>query len=466
MIPSPDPASAVAAMRQALAEAGVAPDAVDYVNAHATGTPLGDVLEANALKVVFGDDTSSIPGQLDEEHDRAPSHGRRRDRVCRVPGRLRTPGPAADHQPRRPRPRVRRPLPRPQRSPPAPRRSRRLQLLRIRRQQHEPRASSGVRGRLQSPRPVLPPLGCLENKATAFAKSPKSPTFHQDGCRRGGMTNSSENRGRHDCNHANSAPPIFIGWGEHSDGHDCSFGLGALAAARLPSLPLGPFGLGASAAARLPSLPLGSSENRGRHDCNHANSAPPIFIGWGEHSDGHDCSFGLGALEVASRYSLPLGSSENRGRHDCNHASSAPARPRPFSSGGASIPMVMTVRLVSGRWRLPVVTAYHWVPLKIGADTTAIMQTRPRPFSSGGASIPMVMTVRLVSGRWRPRAFPAYHWVRFARGEGDLVESSRRIDKERGREGEPSSTNTIEEGAEPFQVFLRLWQRHPRHPAS
>ena len=29
---------------------------------------------------------------------------------------------------------------------------------------------------------------------------------------------------------------------------------------------------------------------------------------------------------------------------------------------------------------------YHWVPLKIGADTTAIMQTRPRPFSSGGAS--------------------------------------------------------------------------------
>jgi 3-oxoacyl-[acyl-carrier-protein] synthase II len=61
VIPSPDPSSAVAAMRQALARAGVAPAAVNYLNAHATGTPLGDVLEANALKVVFGDDTASVP---------------------------------------------------------------------------------------------------------------------------------------------------------------------------------------------------------------------------------------------------------------------------------------------------------------------------------------------------------------------------------------------------------------------
>jgi hypothetical protein len=51
-----------------------------------------------------------------------------------------------------------------------------------------------------------------------------------------------------------------------------------------------------------------------------------------------------------SRYSLPLGSSENRGRHDCNHASSAPPGPRPFSWGGVTIPMVMTVRLVIRRW--------------------------------------------------------------------------------------------------------------------
>jgi hypothetical protein len=42
--------------------------------------------------------------------------------------------------------------------------------------------------------------------------------------------------------------------------------------------------------------------------------------------------------------SLPMGSSENRGRHDCNHASSTPPGPRPFSWGGVTIPMVMTVR--------------------------------------------------------------------------------------------------------------------------
>jgi hypothetical protein len=46
----------------------------------------------------------------------------------------------------------------------------------------------------------------------------------------------------------------------------------------------------------------------------------------------------------------PLGSSENRGRHDCNHASSASPGPRPFSWGGASIPMVMTVRLAPRHW--------------------------------------------------------------------------------------------------------------------
>jgi hypothetical protein len=50
----------------------------------------------------------------------------------------------------------------------------------------------------------------------------------------------------------------------------------------------------------------------------------------------------------ANRYRPPLGSSENRGRHNCNHAGSAPPGPRPFSWGGVTIPMVMTVRLVSG----------------------------------------------------------------------------------------------------------------------
>jgi 3-oxoacyl-[acyl-carrier-protein] synthase II len=61
VIPSPDPEPATAAMRQALADAGVAPDQVDYVNAHATSTPVGDVAEARVLEAVFGEALHAVP---------------------------------------------------------------------------------------------------------------------------------------------------------------------------------------------------------------------------------------------------------------------------------------------------------------------------------------------------------------------------------------------------------------------
>ena len=50
---SPDGASAQIAMRNALAMAGIGPEAVDYINAHSTSTPVGDAAEIAGIRAVF-----------------------------------------------------------------------------------------------------------------------------------------------------------------------------------------------------------------------------------------------------------------------------------------------------------------------------------------------------------------------------------------------------------------------------
>jgi 3-oxoacyl-[acyl-carrier-protein] synthase II len=50
----PDRDGQVRAMREALAEAELAPDAIGYINAHGTATAVGDVVEAEAINAVFG----------------------------------------------------------------------------------------------------------------------------------------------------------------------------------------------------------------------------------------------------------------------------------------------------------------------------------------------------------------------------------------------------------------------------
>ncbi|MBD3379502.1 MAG: beta-ketoacyl-ACP synthase II [Candidatus Omnitrophica bacterium] len=53
--PSPDGDGAVRCMKASLADAELAPEDVDYINAHGTSTPLNDKMETGAIKTVFGD---------------------------------------------------------------------------------------------------------------------------------------------------------------------------------------------------------------------------------------------------------------------------------------------------------------------------------------------------------------------------------------------------------------------------
>ena len=58
--PSADGEGAMRAMRGALADAGLGPEDVDYINAHGTSTPAGDRIETLAVKTVFGEHARSL----------------------------------------------------------------------------------------------------------------------------------------------------------------------------------------------------------------------------------------------------------------------------------------------------------------------------------------------------------------------------------------------------------------------
>ncbi|MEU3222140.1 beta-ketoacyl-[acyl-carrier-protein] synthase family protein [Streptomyces sp. NPDC006976] len=59
--PAPDGRGQVSAMRKALTQAGLAAERISHINAHATGTPVGDVAEAHAIGEIFGHATVTAP---------------------------------------------------------------------------------------------------------------------------------------------------------------------------------------------------------------------------------------------------------------------------------------------------------------------------------------------------------------------------------------------------------------------
>ena len=70
--PHPEGTGAILSMKMAIAQAGIKPEEMDYVNMHGTATPLGDIGETKAIKKVFGDhayklnvsSTKSMTGHL------------------------------------------------------------------------------------------------------------------------------------------------------------------------------------------------------------------------------------------------------------------------------------------------------------------------------------------------------------------------------------------------------------------
>jgi 3-oxoacyl-[acyl-carrier-protein] synthase II len=57
----PDGSAVIGALRNTFADAGMSPDEIEYINAHGTGTPENDKMEAMSLEAVFGERLRGVP---------------------------------------------------------------------------------------------------------------------------------------------------------------------------------------------------------------------------------------------------------------------------------------------------------------------------------------------------------------------------------------------------------------------
>ena len=93
-ITQPDAAGQARAMRAALADAGLAPSDIGYLNAHGTATTAGDAAEAESIAPRVR--PARRAGELDQGDPRPPARRRRRGRAARGAARARRRAPAAD----------------------------------------------------------------------------------------------------------------------------------------------------------------------------------------------------------------------------------------------------------------------------------------------------------------------------------------------------------------------------------
>ncbi len=107
----PRGAGAVKAMQHTLKRAGIAAEKVDYINAHGTSTPVGDVAETEAIKARLRRPRPEARRQLHQVHDRPPARRGRRGGAHLLRQGDREQPPAAHDQSREPgrglRPRLR-----------------------------------------------------------------------------------------------------------------------------------------------------------------------------------------------------------------------------------------------------------------------------------------------------------------------------------------------------------------------
>lgn len=70
-MPAPGGEGGVRAMRQALADAGLQPEDIDYINAHGTSTDANEKYETMAIKETFGEHAYKVAIRLNEINDRS-----------------------------------------------------------------------------------------------------------------------------------------------------------------------------------------------------------------------------------------------------------------------------------------------------------------------------------------------------------------------------------------------------------